>query len=138
MSVGEQVEVYKSGYVVSQLLARLGFAVPDAIESLGEPGAYYVELSRENIADIDADVLIWFNPDGDAEPAKTLLLRDRLKAHAEGREVFAGKVLAGAFSFSSPLSLAYVLDTLVPEIELAADGKPETVVPSAAEAGLTQ
>ena len=49
-----------------------------------------------------------------------------------GPEVFADLELSGAFSHSSPLSLEYVLEQLVPEIAAAADGDPATPVPSAA------
>ena len=43
--------------------------------------------------------------------------------------------LAGAFSFGSPLSIEYVLEALVPELALAVDGDPATVVPSALDIG---
>jgi iron complex transport system substrate-binding protein len=41
--------------------------------------------------------------------------------------------LSGAFSFSSLLSIDYALDKLVPLIELAIDGDPNTVVPRTAK-----
>lgn len=40
--------------------------------------------------------------------------------------------LNGAMSFSSPLSIPYLLDGLVPELSAAVDGDPATAVPSAA------
>ena len=58
-------------------------------------------------------------------------LRSTLRAYSEGREVLTDELLSGAFSFGSPLSIEYVLDKLVPELALAVDGDPKTVVPSA-------
>ncbi len=36
---------------------------------------------------------------------------------------------AAALSFSSPFSIPYLLDTLVPQLEAGADGDPTTEVP---------
>ena len=58
-------------------------------------------------------------------------LRPTLTAYTEGREVVADPLLSGAFSHASPLSLEFVIDELVPELALAVDGDPTTVVPSA-------
>ena len=55
-----------------------------------------------------------------------------MTAYAEGREVFTDPLVSGAFSFASPLSIDYLLEQLVPELALAVDGDPATVVPSAA------
>ena len=56
-------------------------------------------------------------------------MRQQLDAVAEGREIFLGQLQAGAFSFSSVLSLPDLLETLVPQLEAAADGDPATEVP---------
>ena len=61
-------------------------------------------------------------------------LRAGLQAKAEGREVFVAGELAGAMSFSSPLSLPYTVEHLVPDLVAAVDGDPATVVPSATAA----
>ena len=63
-------------------------------------------------------------------------MRERLKAHQEGRELFADYLLSGAFSFGTPLSLNYLLDRMVPLIEAAVDGDPATIVETTEEAGL--
>ncbi len=137
VSVGEQVEVYTSNHVISKMFGQLGFVTPEAVDTAAENGAFYVEFSPENLSAIDADIIVWFSVEDDASAIQNLILRDRLAAHAEGREIFTGKVLSGAFSFASVLSLGYVLDHLVPELALAADGDPATIVPSAQAAGLT-
>lgn len=43
-----------------------------------------------------------------------------------GNLVFTDTTLAGAIYFSSPLSLPYVLDHLVPKLDAALAGNPET------------
>lgn len=135
-SVGDQVEVYTSQHVISNMLGQLGFSTPEPVDAAASNGAFYVEFSPEDISPLDADVVIWFSVSDDATAVKDLLLRDRLQVHSKGGEVFTGKVLSGAFSFASVLSLGYMLDHLVPELELASDGDAATIVPSAKAAGL--
>ena len=123
---------YASGDSRSQLLTELGFVIPAEYDELaGEQ--FYFSLSQEEMAKLDTDVIVWLGTD-DATTAAIagIPLRPTLTAYAEGREVLAGSLLTGAFSFSSPLSLEYVLDELVPELALAVDGDPATAVPSAA------
>ena len=128
--------VFRSIDSRAQLLGQLGFSTPEAIDAAGEAGAFNVELSEEELTLLDTDLLIWILGAGDVENIKGLALRERLVAHQEGREVFADYLLSGAFSFSTPLSLNYLLDEMVPLIEAAVDGDPETVVQSTADAGL--
>ena len=79
-------------------------------------------------------MIVWLG-DGEASVAavRDLPLRTSLAAFAEGREILADPLLAGAFSHASPLSYPYVIEHLVPELELALDGDPATAVPSAAQ-----
>ena len=49
-----------------------------------------------------------------------------LKAVTEGREVFLDVEIGGAAGFSSPLSLPYLLEELVPRFAAAVDGDPAT------------
>jgi len=81
--------------------------------------------------------LIWLDPGGAAGHIRELPLRKTLRAYRQGREVYADPLLTGALSHSSPLSLAYALDRLVPLLEQAADGDPRTPVESSAAAGLS-
>ena len=43
--------------------------------------------------------------------------------------MFTDFELSGAFSFSSPLSIPFLLDELVPKLAAAVDGDPATAVP---------
>jgi iron complex transport system substrate-binding protein len=77
-------------------------------------------------------VLVWIAGDWSVnEQIMANPLRQQLDAVTEGREVFLGPIEAGAFSFSSPLSLPYLLGVMVPQLEAAADGDPATAVPAA-------
>jgi len=49
-----------------------------------------------------------------------------ISATQDGREVFIGPEITGAFSHASLLSLPHAIDKLVPMIEAALDGDPAT------------
>lgn len=114
----------------------LGLSVPKAFEELDGPNPFYVLIPDEDLSSLDAAALVWMDSGGRLDMIKNTSLRRTLTAHAEGREIYAGPDLAGALSFSSPLSLDYALDRLVPLMEAALDGDPSTPVPSSVEAGL--
>jgi len=129
--------VYRSVDPRPNLISQLGFVVPAKIDDLADADDFYVELSPEDLSPIDTDLVIWMTyGDGDVKEVRDMPLRKTLTAHAEGREVLAEELIAGAFSWASLLSLPYVLDELVPLIELAADGDPATIVPSSQIGGL--
>lgn len=116
---------YRSTDIRPRMLEELGFKTPEAIDSLAAPTDFFVSFSAEDISPLDTDLLIWFDDGGQVE---NLPLRKTLKAYQEGREIFPDDILSGAFSYSSLLSIGYVLDNLVPLIEAAVDGDPATVV----------
>jgi iron complex transport system substrate-binding protein len=127
---------YTSSDPRSQILAEMGFVTPPAIDEAAGPGTFYVELSNEDVSPFDADVVVWLDDAGAIQGALAMPLRTTMRAHREGREVYADDVLSGAFSFASLLSMPYMLDHLVPQLEAAADGDPSTPVPEAVEIGL--
>jgi iron complex transport system substrate-binding protein len=114
---------------------ELGFEAPEKLQGATKEG-FYARLSPEDLSALDANLLIWISSSDAVPDIAALPMRKTLKAHLEGREVFAGAVLAGALSFGSVLSLPFALDKLETEIALALDGKPETPVPSSVAAGL--
>ena len=74
-------------------------------------------------------MLIWITSEpGIISQIKADPLRQQLDAVAQGREIFLIDMESGAASFSSVLSLPYLLDTLVPKLAAAADGDPTTSV----------
>jgi iron complex transport system substrate-binding protein len=117
-------------------LAELGFKPTQKIQSLSETQGFYARLSPEDLSPLDADLLIWVSTTDKVPDIQALPLRKSLRAHIEGREVFAGEVMAAALSFGSILSLPYALDGLQDDIVLALDGDAKTPVASSTAAGL--
>ena len=128
---------YRSIDPLAQLLAQMGFVTPAGIDTGGAADAFYATFSNEDPSPIEADVLVWLVEQGGLPDLLAMPLRTSLRAHSEGREIYADELLSGAFSFSSLLSLPYALDRLVPMLEAAADGDPATPVPESVAAGLT-
>jgi iron complex transport system substrate-binding protein len=127
-----QPGAYASTDSRSRLLGDLGFTVPSEIDELAGD-AFFVSVSPEEVTTLDADALVWIvGSDAEVDAIASLPTRGSLVAAQEGREVLTDFELSGAFSFSSPLSIPFVLEQLVPELALAVDGDPTTEVPSAA------
>ncbi len=116
---------YRSIDIRPRMLEALGFKTPEAIDAAGPADAFFVSLTAEDLSPLDADLVIWFDDGGQVEQLK---LRPSMRAYKEGREIFPDAVLSGAFSYSSLLSIGYALDHLVPQIEAAVDGNPDTKV----------
>ena len=127
---GENPGVYASQDIRSRLLQDLGFVIPPRYDELAGD-AFYITMSEEQMPDLlDVDLVVWVSAtDEGIEDIRSLALRPNLAVVQEGREVFLGKLLAGAYSFSSPLSLPYLLEELVPMLAAAVDGDPRTEVP---------
>lgn len=121
----------------ARFLTELGFRANPALDALAGNN-FYVGLSPEDLSALDVDLLIWISSEARASDIANLPMRRAMRAAAEGREIFAGDLLAGALSFGSVLSLPYALERIEQEIGLALDGDPATVVPSARDAGLTR
>lgn len=131
-----QMGIFRGLDARSQVVQQLGFTITPALNDLGTPEDFYANLSEEELNLLDADLVVWIAGGGNVAPIKALALRNNAKFFKEGSEVVAGLLLADAFSWSSPLSLDFLLDALVPSIEAAVDGDPATVVPLAQESGL--
>ncbi|MEM8922839.1 MAG: ABC transporter substrate-binding protein [Actinomycetota bacterium] len=128
---------YNSEDPRSRLLADLGFQIPGAFdEAAGD--AFFFESSIETLPeDLDVDVIVWVAGAEEeyADLVTALPTRVGLKSYENGGEIFASTLLTGAFSHSSPLSLSFAIEELVAELEIATDGDPSTVVPSAEQFG---
>ena len=96
-------------------LAQLGFSTPAALTALASPGAFSVSLSPEDLAPLEADLVLWIGSSGPPRQP----MRRFLTAHRDGREIVASVELSAALSWSSLLSLPRALDLLVPQIEAA-------------------
>jgi iron complex transport system substrate-binding protein len=106
-----------------QFFTQLGFQAP--AEAAGEAG-----LSAESLDALNTDVLVAAGGDQQTLLAETLFAG--LPVVAEDRAVFVGgfdRQFPAALGFTSPLSLPYAIDLIVPPLAAAADGDPATVVP---------
>ncbi|MEM7142926.1 MAG: iron-siderophore ABC transporter substrate-binding protein [Actinomycetota bacterium] len=134
----EQPGAYASTDVRARIMSDLGFVTPPEYDELAGD-SFFASFSAERIDLLDTDVLVWITSTQEEIDGITQSpLRDGLAAVRDGREVFADTETTGAFSFASPLSLGFLLDQLVPELALAVDGDPATVVPSAVAVGAVE
>lgn len=119
---------YTSADIRPQLLSRMGFETPQAIDDAAtSANAFAVTLGEEALPILDADLLIWLSTDGDFSAIDALVTRRFLEAAEGGHEVMAGELTSGALSHASLLSLPYALDQLVPAIEAARAGEGPVV-----------
>lgn len=114
----------------ARFMSALGFEIPDEVaDFVGDE--FSAPVSRERLSLADVDVMVWVvnDPEGREQLAGEELYQ-RLDVAQEGRDVFLQPdgQLAGAMSFSTVLSLPYLLDNFVPMLETAIDGDPDTEV----------
>jgi len=133
---GEGPGAYTSKDVRPQIMSDLGFITPKAIDDGMSDNVFLSPVSIEDLSPLEADVLIWLSKPNSVESIAKLALRKTMKTHIEGREIYAEPMLGSAFSHFSLLSLPFVFEALIPEIEKAIDGDPKTSVDSAVKAGL--
>ncbi|MEM9746423.1 MAG: ABC transporter substrate-binding protein [Actinomycetota bacterium] len=115
-----------------QFLRDLGFEVSEELDRLAGDERFVI-LSAELIDTIDADVVVWVPGSAiDINATRDLPVREALLTAAQRRsEVVADTLVSNALTNYSPLSVEFVIEELVPELALAADGDPETVAVSA-------
>ncbi|GGX54944.1 iron-siderophore ABC transporter substrate-binding protein [Saccharospirillum salsuginis] len=110
-----QVGAYTSGEPRSRFFTELGMVIPEVYDE--ESGdAFYATFSLERIHLLDVDFLAWYwdSPEGALASNEVQRLRQTLGAYQDDREMILPARLRWALSFSSPLSLDYALDELVP------------------------
>lgn len=117
---------YQEG-LSTDFLTDLGFTIPAVLDDFATDGQAYIPMEQLAVLD-DAEVLIW-GTEGPEDRAnlETEPLYNALTAVQEGQLVFTDGVTAGAIYFTSPLSLPFVLEQLVPALAstLAGDGPAE-------------
>jgi len=110
--------VETNGSTRMRVLQDLGFVVPDELAALGAD-TFYHDISAEQIALLDQDVVLW-------EPAVLDLLPEvqnnplyqNLDVAGAERDIFmTDPIVAGAMAHATVLSLPVVLDFLLPELE---------------------
>lgn len=121
---------YQDG-LSTDFLTDLGFVVPEEINEYATEGQAYIPMENLNVLD-NADVLLWATEkDSDRANLEKEAVYRNLDAVKGGNLAFTDEVLAGAIYFTSPLSLPYVLDQLVPRLATAVEGDP-SLAPAAA------
>ncbi|MGW4303334.1 iron-siderophore ABC transporter substrate-binding protein [Streptomyces sp. NPDC004646] len=115
----------------SRLLADLGFSLPKDLDKLiGDQ--FGANISKERYDLLDQGVVVWIAPDTTSSVTKLHKnpLYGDLKVVEQGREVFVKESsdYGNAVSLSTVLSIPYVLDRLVPQLDQAVDGKASTKV----------
>ena len=119
---------YQDG-LSTDFLTDLGFEIPAVLDDFeSEGGQAYIPLEQLSVLD-DADVLLWATESPDDRAAlETEPLYTGLEAVQDGKLVFTDGITAGAIYFTSPLSLPFVLEHLVPAMAttIAGDG-PATI-----------
>ena len=99
----------------TEFLTDLGFAIPSEIDTYVKEGEQaYIPVEKISVLNA-ADVLVWATEkDADRAALEKVPGFTSLTAVKAGRSVYTGGELSGAIYFSSPLSLPYVVDKLVP------------------------
>lgn len=122
------------GHRRGRLLQDIGLSLPTDLAA--NASDIRATVAADALDRLDRDVILWVNGSDDPRPIVELPTRTALAAHRDGRELYLDKLHTAAFSVQSPLSLHFLLDVLVPEIEAAADGVPSPPVPGAARYGI--
>lgn len=108
-----QVIAYQEG-LSTKFLTDLGFTIPASLDQFATEGQAYIPLEQISVLD-DAEVLLWATEEpGDREALEAEPLYNTLQAVRDGKLVFTDGVTAGAIYFTSPLSLPFVLEQIVP------------------------
>ncbi|GAA1147569.1 ABC transporter substrate-binding protein [Microbacterium natoriense] len=116
---------YQDG-LSTDFLTGLGLVVPSEIDAYAPEdesgGQAYIPVENLDVLNA-ADVLIWgTESEDDVSALEDTAFVSALTPQKSGKVVYTDGVTAGAIYFSSPLSLPYVLKTLVPALTTAVSG----------------
>lgn len=111
----------------------LGFVMPDELlEVAGD--SFYADLNAERVDLLDQDLIAILNLqfiEGGREALEADPLFGQLEAVREGRVIYLDEQAEDALGFSSPLSLPFALDAVLPQLE-AIFGAPSGATTSTA------
>ncbi|MET3962587.1 iron complex transport system substrate-binding protein [Marmoricola sp. OAE513] len=115
--------VYPAG-LGTDFLSDLGFTMTPGLEKFAPEKGSQAEISAENVDLIDNDVIVFATENkGNFDELQRFSTIANLGAVKNGGAIYTDEILAGAIYFLTPLSLSYTLDKLLPQLELAAEGK---------------
>lgn len=125
-----ELYVYPPG-LSTDFLTDLGFTITTGFEDYVPELGSQALISAENVGLIDADVIVFATESTDMfDELQAFGTVGNLDAVAGNRAVYTDETLAGAIYFDTPLAHDYILDNLVPMIELAADGEAPREYPA--------
>lgn len=103
----------------TDFLTDLGFTIPASFSKYVDDSVAQAQIPGKDASVLnDATVLVWgVDTDGDGSDIEGDKILGKLDPVKDGRSVYAGEMLTSAIYFNSILSLPYVLDHLVPELE---------------------
>ncbi|HEY5821010.1 MAG TPA: ABC transporter substrate-binding protein [Propionibacteriaceae bacterium] len=103
----------------TSFLTDLGFRIPESFSKFVDDEVAQAQIPAEDTGVLnDAEVLVWTTEvDGDGSDIQQDKILGKLDAVKQGRSVYTGEMLTSAIYFSTVLSLPYVIDRLVPELE---------------------
>ncbi len=122
---------YTTHDVRAQFLYEMGLTETPAMNELTGENDFVLNLSEEQLDVIDADVMVYYVTDAGMQDVLAEPSRRFLRAYETGGEVFLGDLPVAALARVSLLSIPVALEALVPMLEGAADGDPNTPVPDA-------
>jgi iron complex transport system substrate-binding protein len=115
----------------SRFILSLGFSFPSDWPK-GDADYNKIDISAENMRLLDLDTVVWPVNPGETTQAtvEAMPLYQNLRLAKEGRSLWLDDgegTFSAALSFSSPLSISYLLDKLPPMLAATIDGDPKTV-----------
>lgn len=114
----------------SRFFTSLGFVIPEEFDELAGD-SFFADISVERADLLDADVLVWDQlsfVDGGRETIESDPIIRQLDVMREGRAIYLEGDVEDAFGWNTILSLPFALDGIVPMLEGAVDGDPDTEV----------
>jgi iron complex transport system substrate-binding protein len=103
----------------TDFLTDLGFTIPTSLEKFVSNDVAQAEIPGKDATVLnDAELLVWGTDTTDGSDIQQDKVLKKLDAVKDGRSLYTGEPLTSAIYFNSILSLPYVLDELVPQLEL--------------------
>lgn len=111
---------YTPGDARGQVVAGLGFTLPQGVAALDTGERFFVEVAPEQAGILDGDVLVML---ADQPAARSAVDADavlqQVPVVADGRMIVPDTDTRGAMTYNSVLSVPYALDHLVPQLSAA-------------------
>ncbi|WP_432546583.1 iron-siderophore ABC transporter substrate-binding protein [Kineococcus sp. SYSU DK004] len=114
--------VFLPGDARGQVMADLGFSLPAEVAAADTGDSFFVEVSRERLDLLEADVLVVLTDDSSRAVVEEDGVLASLDVVRRGALVLPDLDVRGAMSYGTALSVPYALDHLVPALAAAPSG----------------